>query len=69
MNALNVFHTSIISGLEIEKSRFVARLDKSIISWQGRQSVDQTFEDEIKFEIEEIRAVLDEPIYGDEASC
>jgi hypothetical protein len=36
--------------------------DISIVAWQGWQFIDQTFDDEIDFDLDEIRMILDEPI-------
>ena len=46
-------------SLEICKSRPETRLDKSIISWQGLEDGNITFAEELDFEVEEIRELLD----------
>jgi hypothetical protein len=61
-------HADIISIIQYEAEEIIksialkTQFDTMIHSWQGRQSVDQIFDDEVDFDIDEIREILGEPI-------
>jgi hypothetical protein len=56
---MNLVYTKQRTASGITKSRGHARLDRRINSWQGRQFRNQTFEDDVEVNVEELRELLD----------